>query len=86
MNLLNFEVMRIGRDGVWVNPEVPVDEAARVVLNLISENVKAMVANAVKDERWACAKTCEEAGTDENGNVHLVAWECAAAIRARGEK
>ena len=36
-------------------------------------------------ERAACAKTCEEAGTDENGQVHLIAWECAAAIRVRGD-
>jgi hypothetical protein len=40
--------------------------------------------DAVAAERWACAKTCEEAGTDENGQVHLIAWECAAAIRVRG--
>ena len=35
-------------------------------------------------EREACAKVCEEGGRDESGRIHVQAWGCAKAIRARG--
>jgi hypothetical protein len=35
-------------------------------------------------EREACAKVCEEGGKDESGRIHVQAWGCAKAIRARG--
>ena len=38
---------------------------------------------AVKAEREACAKVCEELGMATNG-MHERNHECAAAIRARG--
>ena len=37
-------------------------------------------------EREACAKVCEEGGRDESGRIHVQAWACAKAIRARGNK
>ena len=36
-------------------------------------------------EREACAKVCEEGGRDESGRIHVQAWGCAKAIRARGQ-
>mgnify|MGYP003329702396 CR=1 FL=1 len=36
-------------------------------------------------EREACAKLCEEGGKDESGRIHVQAWGCAKAIRARKE-
>jgi hypothetical protein len=41
MNTLSFmnkdaEVMRIGKDGVWINPDIPPDEVARTVLETMA--------------------------------------------------
>ena len=38
------------------------------------------------DEREACAKVCDEIATKPSNVVLGVAVDCAAAIRARGEK
>ena len=46
------------------------------------ERFAALVAAA---EREACAKVCEEGGRDESGRIHVQAWGCAKAIRARGQ-
>ena len=37
-------------------------------------------------EREACAKVCEEGGRDGSGRIHVQAWGCAKAIRARGQE
>jgi hypothetical protein len=34
---VNEEIARIGPDGVWVNPDLPVDEAARKFLDIVHE-------------------------------------------------
>lgn len=49
----------------------------------VAERIEA----AVLAEREACAKVCEELGR-ESGSDHEAGgmFECAAAIRARGEK
>ena len=31
------EIVRFGSDGVWVNPDLPVDEAARKFLKIVNE-------------------------------------------------
>ena len=72
------EVMRITRTGIWVNPDIAVDEVAKAVLESIDENIKFLVQRAVEDEREACAKVCDE--------FLLLGNKCSAAIRARGEK
>ena len=41
---------------------------------------------ATKAEREACAKVCDEIANKPSNVVLGVALECAAAIRARGEK
>jgi hypothetical protein len=81
------EVLRLSKDGIWANPDIPADEAAKLVLEAIDYNIKVLVQKAVEDEREACAKVCEtfdqrEAFNDED---MAVADACATAIRARGQ-
>jgi len=62
-------------DGVWwMDAGEPGDELERFA---------ALVA---AHEREACAKLCEEGGRDESGRIHVQAWGCAKAIRARGQE
>ena len=72
------EVMRITRDGVWVNPDMQVDETAKAVLDALSSQVKVLVQRAVEDEREACAKVCEDW---PNGRDDV--YSIGQAIRAR---
>lgn len=44
------EVMRITRDGVWVDPDIQPDEAAKVVLNALDEQIKTLVQRARSDD------------------------------------
>jgi hypothetical protein len=37
------EVLRISKDGIWANPDVPCDEAAKKVLEAIDGYVKTMI-------------------------------------------
>lgn len=78
-------VMRIEADRIWVDPDIEVTEAASLVLQALEANIKRLVLA----EREACAKVCEDytdndrgAYSDDEGH----GYECAAAIRARGEK
>ena len=50
------------------------------------EAMHRMVEMAIAEEREACAKLCEEGGRDESGRIHVQAWGCAKAIRARGKE
>ena len=70
------EVLRLSKDGIWANPDIPADEAAKLVLEAIDYNIKVLVQKAVEDEREACAKQLDALGCDH----------CATAIRARGDK
>jgi len=68
-------------------------------MNMITvdqETLKRMIAQAVEAEREACAKVCEKivdrpAGYNGqwegygNTKTHMTGYECAAAIRARGQ-
>ena len=118
----SIEVLRISRDGITANPDVPVDEIASRVLELLDENIKTLVKRAVEaernkvaqwmmargyatghgdtvedllneldwqvreEERELCAQMCEEIANKPSNVVLGVALDCAAAIRARGEK
>jgi len=74
----NTEVMRISQDGIWANPDVPTDEAAKKVLEALSGYLKPMLDNAVEQEREACAKVADEwPDYDVEG--------LAKAIRVRGQ-
>ena len=91
------EVMRITRTGIWVNPDMTVNEAAKAVLESIDKNIKFLVQRAVEDEREACAKLCEDIESEAYGKhrqkydpydegVAAGALACVEAIRARSKK
>jgi hypothetical protein len=75
------EVLRLTKDGIWANPDIPADDAAKLVLEAIDHNIKILVQKAVLAEREACAKVCET-----HAPTTTPTWvSYAAAIRARGE-
>jgi hypothetical protein len=89
------EVLRLSKDGIWANPDIPADDAAKLVLESIDDNIKILVQKAVLAEREACAKVCENDAwrckkiavetQDKKANAAaLEAYLCAEAIRARG--
>jgi predicted ATPase len=45
------EVMRISRDGVWVNPNMPVDDAAKAVLAALDSHIKMLVESAERERK-----------------------------------
>ena len=73
------EVMRLSRDGVWVNPDLKPDEVAQAVLNALDANIKLLVQRAVEAEREACAKVCDEIDRRWINQAD----KCAVAIRGR---
>ena len=87
------EVMRITRDGIWVNSDMQVDEAAKAVLDALGYQVNVLVQKAVEDEREACALICDgisdyyETRTDLNQTQkqvgQLAAEVCGVRIRER---
>jgi hypothetical protein len=70
------EVLRLSKDGLWANPDIPADDAAKMVLEAIDDNIKMLVQKAVLAEREACAQLCE----DQWQTAH----DIQDAIRARG--
>jgi hypothetical protein len=71
--------MEITKDGIWVNPDVSVDDTAKAVINALDGYIKNFVERARYDEREACAKTVDHI-LKEGGGTY------GDAIRARGEK
>ena len=73
-----MEVMRIHKNGVTVNPEMVLDEAAQHVINTLDAHIK----NLIQAEREACAKVADKwvEGPERNYS-ELIADE----IRARGK-
>ena len=47
----SVEVLRLSKDGITVNPDIPTDEAAKAVLKALHYNVKVLVQKAVEEER-----------------------------------
>jgi hypothetical protein len=47
----SVEVLRLSKDGIWVNPDIPANDAAKFVLNAIGHNIQVLVQAAVKAER-----------------------------------
>lgn len=83
------EVLRLSKDGIWANPDIPADEAAKLVLEAIDYNIKVMVQKAVEDEREACANIdwtpiLRNNGMVTWGDAETLADLVSAAIRARG--
>jgi hypothetical protein len=79
----SVELMKMSRDGIWVNPDIPVEETAKQVLEILDNALKNMVCIAVEEEREACAYLCDRVA-EENRHVDEQAELCAFAIRERG--
>ena len=73
------EVMRIDKNGVTINPEIPLDEAAQHVINALDEHIK----HLVRSEREACAKVCDVLAVHPE-YISRVTLLAAEEIRARG--
>ena len=56
------EVMRITRTGVWVNPDLSIDDTAKAVLAALDSQIKVLV----QAEREACAKVCDDHATKDD--------------------
>lgn len=76
----NTEILRISKDGIWANPDVPADDAAQAVLRAIDGHIKQMIERVQNKEREACALIVEQAGADGYGTL------AAAAMIRRGGK
>ena len=82
------EILRIARDGIWANPDIPADDAAKLVLGALDRYIKELVKRVVEDEREACALQALE-GTGEpvqTKTLEILRMErqrIADAIRAR---
>ena len=72
-----IEVMRLDKNGVTINPEMPLDEAAQHVINALDAHTKSLI----QAEREACAKVVEGLFDDPNDAVLEFIVD---AIRARG--
>ena len=85
------EILRIARDGIWANPDIPADDAAKLVLGALDRYIKELVKRVVEDEREACALQALE-GTGEPMQVKTLEvlrterQRIADAIRAKGSK
>lgn len=80
------EVLRLSKDGLWANPDIPADDAAKLVLAAIDANIKVLVQKAVEEEREACAQVCESRVMGDLNREDQEARRCAEAIRKRGEE
>lgn len=78
------EVLRISANGIWANPDIPTDEAAKLVLAALDWHIKTMLTKAIADEREQCAEVCESRETPGTGSVAILRG-AADAIRARGK-
>jgi hypothetical protein len=78
------EVLRLSKDGIWANPEIPADDAAKLILEAIDANIKILVQKAVLAEREACAKVCEELDAEYEAVCQMTSVMCGQAIRNRG--
>lgn len=44
------EVLRLSKDGIWANPDIPADEAAKLVLAALDSQIKVLIDKAVNDK------------------------------------
>jgi hypothetical protein len=81
------EVLRLSVDGIWANPDVPVDDAAKLVLAAVGDNINVLIQTAVQAEREACAKLAAATICDTHipTGVKIYGTVAAKAIRARGQ-
>jgi hypothetical protein len=71
------EVMRIDKNGVQINPDFPIDEAAQHVINALDAQIKTLIQAERNDERARCiSHVYGQAGSDN------VAERTVRAIRS----
>jgi hypothetical protein len=82
------EVLRLSIDGIWANPDVPVDDAAKLVLAAVGDNINVLIQTAIQAEREACAKLAAATICDTHipTGVKIYGTVAAKAIRARGKQ
>lgn len=82
----SVEVMRLTRDGIWVNPDVAIDDTAKAVLAAIDVQLKLLVQKAVEAEREECAKVVDRYSENSGWEISddELLSEVAGSIRARG--
>ena len=68
------EVLRISKDGIWANPDIPTDEAAKKVLEAIDGYVKGMV-----------ERVCDEVRQEMQGRIDTLHAMYEQASRQRDE-
>jgi len=49
------EVLRLSKDGIWANPDVPVDDTAKQVLAALDDHIQRLVDQAVATKLDAVA-------------------------------
>ena len=80
MNNDRVEVLRISKDGITANPDVPVDEAAQAILRVLDTHLKTM-----RERAWVGLTTKEldeiEAPIRQKGNATIA--EIYRAIEAK---
>lgn len=85
----SVELMKMSRDGIWVNPDIPVEETAKQVLEILDNALKNMVRIAVEEEREACAKVGEfyvaASNAKNEPGIALVVKDYIRNIRERGQ-
>ena len=91
------EVLRLSKDGIWANPDIPADAAAKLVLAAMDLQIKALVDKAVEAEReqgqkWFDAVTAQHkqeilAEREVCAKIADTAepYKSADLIRARGQ-
>ena len=77
------EVLRISKDGITANPDVPVDEIAQTVLEALADNIRVLVQRAVEAERnkvaqWMIARSY---ATGHGDTVEDLLKELAQSVR-----
>jgi len=82
----SVEVLRISKDGIWANPDIPTDEAAKKVLEVLDNNLKLMLDKERERELNACCDLLEgmHAATDGNHNYYLHAANELRKLRKPG--
>jgi hypothetical protein len=78
------EVLRISKDGIWANPDIPTDEAAKRLLAALDSHIKGMIERMRKEELDKCCDLLEgmHVATDGNHNYYLHAANELRKLRA----
>jgi hypothetical protein len=80
------EVLRLSSDGIWANPDIPADDAAKKVLEALDSNIKVMVQKAVEAEREKVAAWMMARGyaTGHGNTIEELLQELDWQIREQG--